>query len=178
MYKKYQQGGNLNLTGSGVMAGESPYLRDLIAKLQGLGADMEMGENPFNFFQSMTPETVMNMIRNKYNISSKIDMSPDMFSGFTETDLQALQTDFYDPLRAETLESSQDKLNLAMQNIKSTGFAGSGRKITQEDAIKDIYNKQVSAGEEKIEAQQSAQAAALMDKINQWTKTGIDLRYG
>ena len=176
LFKRYQEGGNVSHWLGG-MEDEDYLLQNILSELQGYGVNISPG-TPLSEIGTIGGEDIMNQIRGKFDIGSKVEMDPAMFGNIYTEEWKTLDPSYYDPMRQKTQETALDALLASQNKLKSTGFAGSGRRQQQLADIKDVYGKQLEAGEMNIDKLMTAGQTSILDKMQQSQKTGLDLRYG
>lgn len=175
---RYQEGGFTQSYGADPYAQQSQesYLTDFLTDLgltidptQGLAGQMTGG---------ITQDSLMNLIKNKFGISDKIEMDPAMFSKITPGMFQATESGFYDPALNVGRQSHEDTLLDTLRGRKGTGFAHHGGRERDIRKARDMYGKGVESVQTDIGKLQGDAYQSILDSLTQSVGTGIDLRYG
>ena len=175
--KKYQEGGNVQHNLSNL---QNPLQQKLLTQLQGYGFDIDPSRNIMNQLTglNMSPHGLAEMFRGKYGIGHKVEMPSSMFSEISPQQFEALDSDFYNPMREKTQSQLTDKLLKQRGKINSGGFAGSGQVTKKEDDLRDAMGIGVEQGEMNIDKLISSAYGNVLGEMQNWEQAVSKLRFG
>ena len=175
--KKYQEGGNIQYNLSDI---QNPLQQKLLTQLGQYGYDIDPRKDIISQMQgfNMSSQDIADMFRSKYSIGSKVEMPLSMFSEINPSQLKALDTEFYNPLREKTYSQLSDKFLQQKQNINTGGFAGSGQAIQKEDDLRDAMGIGIEQGEMNIDKLISSAYGNILGEMQNWEQAVSKLRFG
>lgn len=179
--KKYQEGGVTNFeTQYNLGNMQNPLEQKLLTQLKGYGYNVDPTKDILSQLQGldMSSQSLADMFRGKYGIGSKVEMPLTMFSEINPTQLKALDTDFYNPMREKTEANLTDKFLQQKQNINTGGFAGTGQSVQREDDLRQILGAGVEKGEMKIDKLISSAYGNVLGEMQNWEQAVSKLRFG
>ena len=158
MFKKYQQGGNVPY--------QSPL--DMLAENYGLNLEQLLG---------MSGQERATYFGERYGISDKSLLQPELFSSINQDLLRSMETKTYDPMISGQQGSLVSNLINQSQNIGRTGFGGASYGgSTALSGLYDVYGKEMGNVLGGVSQQQQAAQRQVADIITGYGTTASGLR--
>jgi hypothetical protein len=156
MFKKYQQGGNVPY--------QSPL--DMLAGNYGLNLEQLLG---------MSGQERATYFGERYGISDKSLLRPELFSSINQDLLRSMETKTYDPMISGQQGSLVSNLISQSQGLGTTGFGGASYNNPL-SSLYDVYGKEMGNVLGNVSTQAQTAQRQVADIISGYGKTASELR--